>query len=277
MEPKQWVGIDVSGKRLEVFVRPIQRMLKVANSPAGLATLVSELLAIDPALIVVEATANWHLATVAALGGAGLPVAVINPRQARNFARATGQLAKTDPIDARLLAHFAEAIHPPVRVLPGEQTRELAEWVQRRHQIVEMLTAERNRLPAMNGSARADIETHIEWLEKRLVRLDEELERLIGQNPVWKDLSALLCSVPGVGPVVSATLIANLPELGSLSHKQIAALVGVAAPQSRRRADSRSSHNLGWTSPNAYDALLSLRCRHSEAPLIWRTRILKVK
>jgi transposase len=199
MEPKQWVGIDVSGKRLEVFVCPIQRMLKVANSPAGLAMLVSELLAIDPALIVVEATANWHLATVAALSGAGLSVAVINPRQARNFARATGQLAKTDPIDARLLAHFAEAIHPPVRVLPNEQTRELAEWVQRRHQIVEMLTAERDRLRAMSRSARADIETHIEWLAKRLVRLDEELERLIAQNPVWKDLSALLCSVPGVG------------------------------------------------------------------------------
>ena len=172
MEPKQWVGIDVSGKRLEVFVRPIQRILKVANSPAGLATLVSELLAIDPALIVIEATANWHLAAVAALSGAGLPVAVINPRQARNFARATGQLAKTDPIDARLLAHFAEAIHPPVRVLPDQQTRELAEWVQRRHQLVEMLTAERNRLRAMSGSARADIETHIDWLEKRLVRLD---------------------------------------------------------------------------------------------------------
>jgi transposase len=182
MEPKQWVGIDVSGKRLEVFVRPIQRILKVANSPAGLATLVSELLGIDPALIVIEATANWHLAAVAALSGAGLPVAVINPRQARNFARATGQLAKTDPIDARLLAHFAEAIHPPVRVLPDEQTQELAEWVQRRHQLVEMLTAERNRLRAMSGSARADIETHIDWLEKRLVRLDEELEWLIADK-----------------------------------------------------------------------------------------------
>jgi len=175
----------------------------------------SELLAIDPALIVVEATANWHLAAVAALTGAGLPVVVINPRQARNFARATGQLAKTDPIDARLLAHFAEAIHPPVRVLPDEQTRELTEWVQRRHQLVEMLTAERNRLRAMSGSARVDIETHIDWLEKRLVRLDEELERLIANNPVWKDLSALLCPVPGVGQAVSARLIASLPELGT--------------------------------------------------------------
>src|SRR5208283_3153678 len=210
MAPKQWVGIDVFGKGLEAFVRPIQRMLKVANSPAGLATLVSELLAIDPALIVVEATANWHLATVAALSGAGLPVAVIGPHQARNFARATGQLAKTDPIDARLLAHFAEAIHPPVRVLPDEQTRELAEWVQRRHQIVEMLTAERNRLRAMSGSARADIETHIEWLEKRLVRLDEELERLIGQNPA--DALKLLhvrelCAVVGfVSPPLNALI-----------------------------------------------------------------------
>jgi transposase len=142
MEPKQWVGIDVSGKRLEVFVRPIQRMLKVTNSPAGLATLVSELLALDPALTVIEATANWHLAAVAALSGAGLPVAVINPRQARNFARATGQLAKTDPIDARLLAHFAEAIHPPVRALPDEQTRELAEWVDDKDIRIRELTEE---------------------------------------------------------------------------------------------------------------------------------------
>jgi transposase len=122
-----------------------------------LAALVNELLAIDPALIIIEATANSHLATVAALSGAGLPVAVINPCQTRNFAQATGQLAKTDPIDSRLLAHFAEAIHPPVRVLPNEQTRELAERVQRRHQLVEMLTAERSRLRAMSGSAGADI------------------------------------------------------------------------------------------------------------------------
>ena len=258
MEPKQWVGIDVSGKRLEVFVRPIQRILKVANSPAGLATLVSELLGIDPALIVIEATAYWHLAAVAALSGAGLPVAVINPRQARNFARATGQLAKTDPIDARLLAHFAEAIHPPVRVLPDEQTQELAEWVQRRHQLVEMLTAERNRLRAMSGSARADIETHIDWLEKRLVRLDEELERLIADNPVWKDLSALLCSVPGVGSVVSATLIANLPELGSLSHKQIAALVGVA-PLNRDNGQTRG-HRTTWGGRAPVRTMLYLAC-----------------
>ena len=186
------------------------------------------------------------------------PVAVINPRQARNFARATGQLAKTDPIDTRLLAHFAEAIHPPVRVLPNEQTRELAEWVQRRHQIVEMLTAERNRLRAMSGSARADIETHIEWLAKRLVRLDEELERLIAQNPVWKDLSALLCSVPGVGPVVSATLIANLPELGSPSHKQIAALVGVA-PLNRDSGQTRG-HRTTWGGRAPVRTMLYLAC-----------------
>jgi transposase len=115
----------------------------------------------------------------------------------------------------------------------------------------------------MSGSARADIETHIDWLEKRLVRLDEELERLIADNPVWKDLSALLCSVPGIGSVVSATLIANLPELGSLSHKQIAALVGVAPLNRDSGLDSRPSHNLGWPSSSAYDALFSLRCRYS--------------
>src|SRR5215471_19247530 len=126
-----------------------------------------------------------------------------------------------------------------------------------------MFTAERNRLRAMSGSARADIETHIDWLEKRLVRLDEELQQLIAHNPVWKDISALLCSVRGIGPVVSATLIANLPELGGLSHKQIAALVGVA-PLNRNSGQTRGqSHNLGWTSSSAYDALFSLRCRYS--------------
>jgi transposase len=244
MKAKSWVGIDVSSKTLEVFVRPSQRALKVANSPSGLASLVSELLAIDPALIVVEATANWHLATVAALSAAGLPVAVINPRQARNFARATGQLAKTDAIDARLLAHFAEAIQPPVRALPDEQSRALAEWVQRRHQLIEMLTAERNRLRAMSGPARADIQAHLDWLDQRLTGLDAELERLIANHAVWKALSTLLCSAPGIGPVVSATLIANLPELGRLPHKQIAALVGVA-PLNRDSGQTRG-HRTTW-------------------------------
>lgn len=257
MEPN-WLGIDVSGKTLEIFIRPTGKTLKVANSPAGITRLVTELLTIEPALIVVEATANWHVPLVSVLSEAGLPVAVINPRQARNFARATGQLAKTDLIDARVLAHFAEAIRPPVRNLPDGPTRELAEWVQRRHQIVEMLTAERNRLRAMLGSAKRDIEEHIEWLEKRLDRLDSELEGLIARDPLWKELSTLLSSVPGIGPVVSATLIANLPELGSLSHKQIAALVGVA-PLNRDSGQTRG-HRTTWGGRAPVRAVLYMAC-----------------
>jgi transposase len=257
MEPL-WLGIDVSGKTLEIFIRPTGKTLKAANSPAGITRLVTELLTIQPALIVVEATANWHVPLVSVLSEAGFPVAVINPRQARNFARATGQLAKTDVIDARVLAHFAEAIRPPVRVLPDGQTRELAEWVQRRHQVVEMLTAERNRLRAMLGSAKRDIEEHIEWLEKRLTRLDSELEASIARHPLWNELSTLLCSVPGIGPVVSATLIANLPELGSLSHKQIAALAGVA-PLNRDSGQTRG-HRTTWGGRAPVRSVLYLAC-----------------
>jgi transposase len=257
MEPL-WLGIDVSGKTLEIFIRPTGKTLKAANSPAGITRLVTELLTIEPALIVVEATANWHVPLVSVLSEAGLPVAVINPRQARNFARATGQLAKTDVIDARVLAHFAEAIRPPVRILPDGQTRELAEWVQRRHQIVEMLTAERNRLRAMLGAAKRDIEEHIDWLEKRLTRLDSELEGSIARHPLWNELSTLLCSVPGIGPVVSATLIANLPELGSLSHKQIAALAGVA-PLNRDSGQTRG-HRTTWGGRAPVRSVLYLAC-----------------
>ena len=257
MEPL-WLGIDVSGKTLEIFIRPTGKTLKAANSPAGITRLVTELLTIEPALIVVEATTNWHVPLVSVLSEAGLPVAVINPRQARNFARATGQLAKTDVIDARVLAHFAEAIRPPVRILPDGQTRELAQWVQRRHQIVEMLTAERNRLRAMLGAAKRDIEEHIDWLEKRLTRLDSELEASIARHPLWNELSTLLCSVPGIGPVVSATLIANLPELGSLSHKQIAALAGVA-PLNRDSGQTRG-HRTTWGGRAPVRSVLYLAC-----------------
>jgi len=253
-----WVGIDVSSKVLEVFIRPSEQRLTVANSPAGVAVLVTELLMIKPTLIVVEATAHWHVPVVSALTGAGLPVAVINPRQVRHFARATGQLAKTDSIDARVLAHFAAAVQPPVRALPDPQTRELAEGVQRRHQIVEMLTAERHRLCAMMGPARADIQAHIAWLEQRLAQLDAELERLIASHPAWKELSTLLCSVPGIGPVVSATLIANLPELGTLSHKQIAALVGVA-PLNRDSGQTRG-HRTTWGGRAPVRTMLYLAC-----------------
>ena len=253
-----WGGIDVAGKELEVFIRPTKQRWTVANSPVGLAVLVKELLARNPNLIVVEATANWHVPAVTALSGAGLPVAVINPRQARDFARATGRLAKTDALDARVLAHFAEAIQPPVRVVPDAPTRELAEWVQRRHQIVEMLTAERNRRGAMVGPARCDIDEHIEWLEKRLAHLDGELEHLIAGNSAWKELSTLLCSTPGIGPVVSATLIANLPELGTLSRKQIAALVGVAPLN--RDSGQRRGHRPTWGGRAPVRTLLYLAC-----------------
>jgi len=165
---------------------------------------------------------------VAALSLAGHPVAVVNPRQVRDFAKATGQLAKTDRLDARVLAHFGVAIRPEPRALPSAAVRELDAVVTRRRQVLEMLQAERNRHPLARGKVARQIQQHIAWLERQLTGLDDELRRLIEASPVWRAKENLLRSVPGIGPVATATLLAELPELGTLSGRQIAALVGVA-------------------------------------------------
>lgn len=179
-------------------------------------------------LLVVEATGGVERRIVRALAAAELPVIVVNPRQVRDFAKATGRLAKTDKIDAEILAHFGEAVRPALRAVPEPASEELRALITRRRQVTEMLTAETNRLAHSAKAVRKRIEAHIRWLEAELDRVDSELDQSIQQSPIWREQEELLKSVPGIGPVISRTLLAELPELGKLNRKQIAALVGVA-------------------------------------------------
>lgn len=223
-----FVGIDVSSTRFDIAVRPTSEIWQASNDNAGIGTVVSKLKVLNPALIVIEATGGIEVPLVGELGKEGLPVAVVNPRQVRDFAKATGRLAKTDVIDAGILAHFGEAVHPEPRPLRDEQTLKLDALISRRRQIVEMIVMEKNRLVSAPGQIRRDISQHITWLENRLSKTDKELYNLIQASPLWRVKDELLRSVPGVGNVCSTTLLAQLPELGTLNRKQIAALVGVA-------------------------------------------------
>ena len=223
-----YVGIDVAKERLDVAPRPVGAGWQVANDERGVVELVARLDQLRPALVVLEATGGMELPLVGALAAAGLPVVVINPRQAREFAKATGRLAKTDAIDAQVLAHFAEAVRPRLRPLADAAAQELSALMTRRRQLIEMLTAERNRLRTAAPAVRPDIQEHIRWLERRLADLDGDLSQTIRSSDIWREKDDLLQSAPGVGPVVSTTLLADLPELGALNRKEIAALVGVA-------------------------------------------------
>lgn len=223
-----FVGIDVSKARLDVASHPAGATQSVANDETGIKTLVDRLRAVKPVLIVLEATGGIERSVVRALVAAELPVTVANPRQVRDFAKATGQLAKTDVLDAQILARFAEAVRPALRPLPDEMTLELRALIARRRQISEMLTAEKNRLSRAPRRVQKRIEAHIRWLEGEMERYDEDLDQTIRQSPIWREQEDLLKSVPGIGSVISRTMLAELPELGNLNRKQIAALVGVA-------------------------------------------------
>ncbi len=223
-----YIGIDVAKDYLDVAMRPGNKPERWHNNEAGIASLVQPLADLQPALIVMEATGGLEFPVAAALAVAGLPVAIVNARQVRDFAKATGQLAKTDRIDAQMLARFAEAVKPEPRPLPDAQAQALAALMARRRQVVEMLTAEKNRLHQAVAAVRPRLKAHIVWLEQELDDLDGNLSQLIRESPVWREKESLLRSVKGVGPVVARTLLCDLPELGSLSHKQIAKLVGVA-------------------------------------------------
>lgn len=226
--PDCWIGIDVAKAHLDVATWPaIERRWRVTRDEAGLAALTEWLRARTPRLIVLEATGGLETPVVTALVEVGWPVAVINPRQARDFAKATGRLAKTDALDAEVLAHFGQAIQPEPRPWKDEETQELAAVLQRRRQLVEMLTAEKNRLASAHRHVRPDIQTTIDWLEGRLKDLDGDLQRRLRASPVWRERDDLLRGVPGVGPVTAATLLAALPELGTLDRRRISALVGV--------------------------------------------------
>jgi transposase len=223
-----FVGIDVSKARLDIAMRPSGESESVANDKAGIQTLVRRLGEIQPALIVLEATGGLERCVTCALASAELPVVVVNPRQVRDFAKATGQLAKTDQIDAWVLARFAQALRPSVRPLPDEVTLELRALIARRRQITEMIVAERNRLGAASKAVSKRIDAHLRWLEAELGRADKDLDQRIRQSPIWQENQDLLKSAPGIGPIVSRTLLAELPELGELNRRQIAALAGVA-------------------------------------------------
>jgi transposase len=225
-----FVGIDVSKAVLDIAVAPTGEAWSVGNSTEGMQQLVSRLGEISPRLIVLEATGGLERRAIAALAGASLPVVAVNPRQVRDFAKATGRLAKTDAIDASVLALFADRIRPQVRPLRDEETQELEALVVRRRQVVDMITAEKNRLAAAppSKSVRTAIGKTIKWLQKQLEETDSDLDNAVKGSPIWREKDDLLRSVPGVGKVLSRTMLSLVPELGTLGKKQLAALVGVA-------------------------------------------------
>ena len=225
---EQFVGIDVSKETLDVATSPEHEHWVVSHDTRGMAVLVKRLERITPALIVLEATGGLEVPVAAALAAVKLPVVVVNPRQTRDFAKATGKLAKSDSIDAHLLAQFAQAVRPPLRPLKDAQTQELEALLGRRRQLLDMHTAEHNRLGSASRGVAKDIQAHLLWLEKRLKDLDKELAQAIHDSPVWREQDDLLQGVPGVGPGLSRSLIAELPELGTLDRRSIAALAGLA-------------------------------------------------
>lgn len=228
LQSSVFVGIDVSQDRLDVALAPEGKSWQVAYTEAGMSTLVEQLGAVAPALVVLEATGGMEVAVVSALAAAGLPVVAVNPRQVRHFGKATGKLAKTDAIDARLLADFAARVRPAVRPLPDEETRALGALVARRRQVVEMLAAEKQRMGRSPKQVRKHVQQHIDWLSQALAELDDELKDALRGSPLWREKEDVLKSVPGVGDVLTLTLMAELPELGRLNRKKIAALAGVA-------------------------------------------------
>lgn len=223
-----FVGIDISKAWLDIAIHESEVGWRAENNAEGIETLVERLKPMAPEIIVLEATGGFEILLVAHLQQAGLPVVVTNPRRVRAFASSTGRLAKTDKLDAKLLAHFAAAVRPPLRRLPSQEEELLTGLLPRRRQLVDMLTVEKNRLVTVRPALKGDIEEHLAWLQEKLSKLDEEIGQFIQATPVWQAKDALLRSVPGVGRITSGTLLAMLPELGSLNRQQIAALVGVA-------------------------------------------------
>jgi len=223
-----FIGVDVSKARLDVAVAPSGETISFANSEDGIALLADFLKPRNPELVLFEATGGWEMNAVHHLAAQRLPLAVLNPRHVRDFAKATGQLAKTDAIDARILARFGQAVRPEVRPLKPLELRKLDALNTRRRQIVEMLTAEQNRLVSAPEWVRPDIEELIAILKKRVAAIDRDLNKLIRKSPLWREKDKILQSFPGVGPVTASTIIAALPELGNLNRRQIATLVGVA-------------------------------------------------
>lgn len=238
------VGIDVSKDRLDVAVRPGGEAFFVRRDGNGIAALIERLGPLGPAAIAVEATGGFETVVAAGLAGAGLPVIVVNPAQVRAFANALGKRAKTDPIDAGVIAHFVEATKPAIRPLPDEETQLLADLVARRRQIVAMIGAERQRQKRAPARIARSIVRLVKALEKELASLDDDIDDAVRGSPAWRDKEDLLASVPGIGKTIARTLIAELPELGSLDRRQVAALVGLA-PWTRQSGQWRGKSFIG--------------------------------
>ena len=235
--------------KVDVAVRPTGQKWSIAYDKRGVRELISQMKEMSPALVVLEASGGLELPLVAALAAAELPVVVVNPRQVRDFARVTGTLAKTDALDAAVLAHFADAVRPSVRPLRDAETQALNSLTARRHQVMTMLVSEKNRLGTAISAVRPRIEAHVTWLEQELDDLDHGLRETLRQSPVWREKDDLLRTVPGVGEQLSLTLLAHLPELGALNRREIAALVGVA-PFNRDSGTLRGTRTVwGGTRP----------------------------
>lgn len=223
-----FVGIDVSKTHLDIAVIPTGELWQTDNTTEGVEELERKLSQLEPTLIILEATGGLEMDAVGALAAKGLPVAVINPRQARDFAKSIGRLAKTDKIDAQMLARFGDAVRPEPYSMPSEEAIQLRGIMVRRRQLIEMLVAEKNRMYMAHKMIKPRLKEHIAYLTRELEELDQELRNQLQQSPIWREKDDLLRTVPGVGPVTATTLLAELPELGKLNRKEIAALVGVA-------------------------------------------------
>jgi transposase len=242
-QEKVYVGIDVSKDRLDMALHSQEKHYTFTNDETGITEIISYLQQIKPIIVVMEATGGYESLAATALGIADIPVALANPRQVRNFAKATGKLAKTDAIDASVIAHFAAAVNPLAQLLPDELSKKLKDIISRRRQLVEMITAEKNRSYKAGEEVKTNIKAHIDWLQKELDDLNHRLQQMVAASPLWRETDDLLRSVPGVGRVLSLTLLAELPELGKLNRRQIAALVGVA-PFNRDSGNMRGKRTI---------------------------------
>ena len=272
----RYVGIDVSKARLDVHVRPTGETFAVARDGEGLAALVARLTSLKPGLVAVEATGGFEMTAAAAIAGAGLPLAIVNPAQVRHYAQALGRHAKTDPIDAEVIARFAEAVRPEPRPLPDEATQALADLVTRRRQIITMMVAERQRATRLPKRLKRSCQRVVRVLEKELAALDQDIDTTVRGTPAWRAKEDLLASVIGIGTITARALIADLPELGALNRRQIAALAGVA-PYTRQSGQWRGKSFIAGGRPTIRAALFiatMAAVRHNPAIRDFRQRLI---